>query len=125
MAKLPTIKKINSEDFPDQKWINKLTAPLNSFMEQVVDALNGNLNINDNLSGEVKTITVDSMPFSFKWKKKIRPVHLTVGWCDQTLTDAPHINWTYSDGMIRINSITGITPALDIKYQLTLQIITG
>lgn len=127
MARIPTVKRISQEEFPDQKWIGKLLGPLNNFMEQVVDAFNKALTVSDNMAGTLQTIEISGYPYSFRWTDKAKPTHITVGACNRDLTDAPYVNWTYDSGggLIKITSVTGITPTTTLKYQLTLTILTS
>lgn len=48
MAKLNG-RKILAEEFKDQPWIAKLLGPLNEFITQVTQGINGGLTIQDNL----------------------------------------------------------------------------
>lgn len=128
MAKIPTQKRISEEDFQDQKkWIGKLLNPLNTFMEQMSDALNNGLTVGENMDAVFRTIEFTSYPYSFKWDRKNRPASIVVGACNQVLTDAPYVNWSFDSGTgtIKVASVTGITPTPASKYRLTLTIYTG
>lgn len=79
--KLPSIKKILTETFPDLKWMPQLLSPLNQFMEQIVQGLNRGLTISENFDAVVKTIELDgTWPAKFKWERTNRPTVAFVGY---------------------------------------------
>lgn len=131
MSKIPLIKRLMREDYPDQRsWIERLISPLNTFMETVSAAMDRNLTVSDNLDCQVITVTVstgDSTLFSAK--TRARPNGLLV-WKVVTLsgsdpTAAVMPVWTYvaSTNSIKITSWLGL--AASSKYQITLQVMTS
>ena len=82
MAQLPKLSRFQTEDFgkDQRKWIGKLLQPLNSFMQSVVSALDKNLTVNQNLQGEIKSITVrGGTTTSFKYTPTQRPQVVMIG----------------------------------------------
>lgn len=119
MAALPPLKRVTTEDFPEQKgWIAKLLQPLNSFFDSVYNALNKNLTFADNFKAMVKTVTVDNTQATFS------PIHVAstigrpaglwvVGLVDKagqpaTVRGAVSVDWTYVNGTISINRVGGL-----------------
>lgn len=132
MAKQIQIQRLLTEDFADQKWAEKLTIPLNSFMESVQRALSNGLTITDNMAGAIKVVEVNgTWPVKLAWDMG-RPVSVLVGnvvrsdGVSFTLTDAVQVQWQYNqNGQLQIDGVTGITPSASNKYKLTLQVATG
>ncbi len=135
MAKLPTVKRVTEEEFPAdvKKWLGKLLGPLNQFMEQVTGALNRNLTVNDNMSGEIKSITLDgTFPLKLSYSLKAQPAFVTVGYCRELSaqhvipTDAIYVDWEYgADNTLILNGIVGVTPSASAKYVIKVLILTG
>jgi hypothetical protein len=131
MAKLPTIKRIIKEDFPDQPWIGKLLQPLNTFMESVVSALNKNLNM-DNLRGNWITFTLNSSATAvnrFKVGIGSAPKVLIIGRIipkdGGVITSAPYLDWSYSAELdqitIEAGKVFGFTA--DKTYEVTVLVL--
>jgi hypothetical protein len=61
MAKLPNIQRILREDIPDAPaWIDKVITPVNNAFEALYSALAGNVTLADNLTVQVKTLTINT-----------------------------------------------------------------
>lgn len=59
MASQLTVTNLLKEDFKGQEaWIDTLLVPLNSFMQQVANALNNTLSFADNFNASIKNIDV-------------------------------------------------------------------
>jgi hypothetical protein len=60
LGRIPDIKRLRQEDFgpEDQALIGKLAYSLNTFMDQVISVLNGNVDFL-NLNQEIKDVTVE------------------------------------------------------------------
>lgn len=125
-----SVQKFSVENFQDQKtWIDKLFGPLNNFMAQVYTAFNNQLTVADNLYMEFKSVVVvnetTNFPVKFKTKYNKYPEMVVVGKC----TDAnglyssvyPLITWTFSNQVLEIQSISGLTASE--KYTIKLLII--
>lgn len=135
MASLPQIRRLLVEDFPGQKaWIAPLLLIFNTFTESVVNAFNSNLNVADNMSGDILTMKFSgTLPVSVSWSKKTPPVAVIVGNAYRTdgtaitLSNAVGIVWQMSsDGKsVQVTSLTGITPSTSTPYALTLVCFAG
>lgn len=133
MAKLPSIRRILPELFPDVKFMPQLANVLNPFIEQIVRALNKGLNINDNFDGEIRNVVLDgTFPTKISWSRANRPVTILVGKVSQVTgsavaaTSTVGIDWEFTqDNMIQINQVFGISPSPSAKYQITLEIKCG
>ncbi len=134
MAKIPPIRRISTEDFKEQAgWIEKLVAPINEYFERSTGAMNRSLTVNDNLSGEIRTVEVDgTYPLKLAWSLSARPAVVIVGntvksnGTSLTLTDAVQVQWSFNQaGQLQIDSVIGVTPSSAVKYKLTLLILTG
>lgn len=130
--KLSNIKRLLVEDFPSQaEWIDKLLVPLNTFVDQVSQALDRGLTIGDNLDQQVNQITfLGADTISFKVNTRNRPQGLTVSRFETLSgtapTSAPFPTWTYSstDSTITVNSwFGGLTTTA--KYRVTFLIHTS
>lgn len=132
MARVPNIKKIIKEDFDkdQQKWIDKLAYPLNSFMEQVKSAFDHNINFT-NLNQEIITVNVvvDSSGIpqvQTLWKSTLKTkivgcVVLRAANIQNTslfAVNQPFINFVQNADLVQINQVSGLQA--DNKYQLTV-----
>lgn len=131
MSKIPLIKRLMREDYPDQKsWIERLIAPLNTFMETVSAAMDRNLTFSDNLDCQIVTVTVTTGSETvFSVKTRAKPNGLLV-WKVTTMsgsdpTAAPFPMWQYIAGSnsIKVTSWLGLSPGS--KYQITLKVTTS
>lgn len=141
MATIPSNRQIKPEDFDskDQKLIQKLAFPINTFMQQVITALSNNLDFN-NLNQQLVsfTVSVDSSgvpttPVQFKSTLKTKIIGLmcinavntssTIRYPDST----PFISFTLNGDFVVVKNITGIgIPSGQTNsdtYTLTLQAI--
>lgn len=122
MAGLPSVRRILKEDLKEApSWIDRLLLPLNMFLDSVYSALNKNLTFGDNVKGQFKSFTVKAgvaatdniYEFACSISNPQGVILLSVVQQSNTytpLTSAPQIaSWSYSDGMIYIDSITGLT----------------
>lgn len=132
MAKLPTIKRLLTEDFPDQKWIGKLLQPLNQFMDTVVSALNGNLTT-DNLKASISTYehvntsgTINQLKVGLGTAPKHVTVGNVVGQDGATINGPVWVDWTYdhSNDQIIVKTAYGLS-TINGKYDITLMIYGG
>lgn len=133
MGRIPTLKRLITEDFKDQKsWIGKLLQPLNQFLETVNASLDHGLTFEDNIASEIKTLTFrnDTGVFPLKFLSKLgkKPKGLWVinavdlEDAPSTLTTAVYADWGYNqDGQIQINNFSGLTSARN--YAITLIVI--
>jgi len=150
MASLPQLRRLLVEQFPGQKaWIGSLFTVLNAFMEAVVGALNKSLTIVDNMSGDVKYVTLSNVPTpstangavgptSVAWTKRSLPIAVLVANVQQ-LSGAPLAAQTFAlanaiqvqfamsqdNKSLQITGVAGVTPTQAIQYRLTLICFTG
>ena len=129
MAKIPPIQRLSSEEFKEQAgWIEKLLAPINTYMERTTAALDRALTIGENSSGAVLTVELDgTFPVRIVWPGRGRPNSVLVGNTVRsngtafTLAAAVQVQWELNQsGQLQINSVVGITPTAATKYKLTL-----
>ena len=133
MARLPKQTRILIEDFPDQKFMEKLLPPINGFFEDVSGALNKSLTFKENMAGEVLVATIDgTYPLDLRWTNRNRPIAAWIGSCREvsgahtTPSVAPYLDWEVAlDGSFRINSIVGLTASSTAKFTVTIVAITG
>lgn len=132
MGKLPSIKNLIIEDFPDQRgWIQKLIYPINSFMELVFLNLNKGLTFNENMLAFTKEVPfIGGSTASFKNLMKARPIGLWIVDARQAddynaiLSSALYADWAYNqNNEIVINNISGLTSGK--KYSITFAVIGG
>jgi len=131
--KIPAFKCIISEDYnaKDRDLISKLAYSINSFMDTMNIAMNGNLTVTDNLAQIQKkvNITVNSsgVPTSggtvatglsglCGGTQVIFAVNNTVP--ANTPTNTPFISFTNGNGNIAISNVTGLKP--NNSYTLTI-----
>ena len=149
MAQLPVIKQLQAQDFPTQQsWIGSLLYVLNLFLGSVYAALNNGLTIAQNSIGAVVpyTITTAAAAYyagnpttyatagsasvvSFPWKFNTKPALVMLGQLTdissspKPVTSAVSIDWSYSSGVIIINSISGLTSTK--TYSATFVVLGG
>lgn len=134
MARLPSIKRLTTEDFKDEaSWIGKLLSPLNEFMASVVTALNKGLTFSENFNAQVKELTFTQStalyPQKFLCTLTTKPMGVLVVRADEAndnpapLTTAVMASWRYVNGQIFIDSFSGLT--LGQKYRICVIIIAG
>lgn len=132
--KLPNIKRIDKQNFPQQEpdFIDKLGFTLNNDMETLFNVLNRNASLKDNLFCTVKDVQVildaDGIPTngaSFRLDNaQMRvlgcPVYNAVNVKNSTVfpTGAPFINFSQLSDIITINHVTGLQPGQ--LYTLTI-----
>ena len=121
MAKLPTQKKILKEDLkgaPD--WINPMIDTVNSFMENVYQALNQNVTFSENVSCFIKELiyktpstypTMDNVEFTSELKSKATGLFVMQAYERSTYTPAEgpvYVPWVEVNGTIVVYPITGL-----------------
>lgn len=134
MSQLDNVKRIRAEDFDskDQELISKLGENLNFFMEEVVNTVNGNLDIN-NLDREIVqvelTVGANGLPITttrfsagtgFRGSKVVSALNLTnvANYVDS----APFITFTPTGtGIYTINHVTGLKT--NEKYRILVELI--
>lgn len=132
MAKVPELRRIVTEEFKEdqRELIDKLGVVLNLFMQQTIDALNGNLD-SVNIKQEYKDITVavnsSGIPIQdtiMKSNIKGRVQGMEVVRAENLTnpgtfpTGGIFITWTVVNTLIRVQHITG----LQANQQYTLRV---
>jgi hypothetical protein len=135
MARINNLKRIIKEDFPEeyQELIDKLAYSLNPFLEQISNAFNKNVTI-ENLSREFITITVENVsgnlkiPVQFKTNLTGRIQGLHVIRAENLTnpaiypTQTPWVSWTINANILTAQKVTGIPD--NNKFKLTLEVIS-
>lgn len=134
MAKIPSFKRILSDQLTKYQDLQEpVFSVLNSFMESVTRALNGQLTFKENLDAQVMTFQDDGQyPVKLAWTRDSKPTALWLGsisrvdGADVTLSVAVTPNWKFNQsGQIEIISMTGLSASSINKYNITLIAITG
>lgn len=135
MAKLPELRRIVTEEFKSEErdLIEKLGVVLNLFMEQTIDALNGNLD-SINIKQEIKDLTLSvnasgtpNTDVIAKSNIKGKVLGLEVIKADNITNPGTYptggifISWTVVNNLIRILNVTGLQP--DQQYTLRVKLI--
>lgn len=133
MGLLDNIKRLIKEDFPqeDQDLIGKIAYVYNSFSEQVVDQVNGNLDFS-NLAMDVVCYTVTTCSGAPVGNNLVKStvsvpsgvmVIKAVNQTDSTVypTSAPFVAYTPNNNILKIKNISGLQD--NNKYILTMLII--
>lgn len=137
MAKIQAPKRIRAEDFAEDErsLIGKLAFIVNSFMDDVYNALNSNLDFNnlnrqlvslDIRMGSGATPAVLNSP-QIRHTLRGRPVGINcikAQNLNNTLVyplATPFVNFTFNENIITLLAITGLQA--DSEYRLTLEII--
>lgn len=123
--RLPQQKKILREDLKDAPgWVNGITSPVNTFMENVYNSLNRNLTLGENIASftqELTYTTVNTYPtgqtnISFLNQLKTKPIGVMVMQVYDKATYIPapgpvYIPWVEVNGSIIVYPITGLEPS--------------
>lgn len=133
MAKIPTLKKILQENFPDLPWMNRLATPINVFIEEVTRAFNKRLTFKDNFDGEVtEFLDNGEYPIKLSWGRNSKPVGVwvvrirRVDGAAASLSNAVTMDWFYnSNGEIEIENMVGLSASGTNKYYINIIAIVG
>lgn len=133
MAKLQSFKRINVEDFAskDQDMVSKISYSVNTFAEDVLNALTNQISITDNLNIVMKNFIVKvnalgqvignatlktGLDHPCQGILVIKAVNTTVS--SNLPSNTPFLNFTENSGLITIKNVTGLTASNN--YSLTL-----
>lgn len=132
--RLPSVKKILREDVKDApSWISGVIDPLNSFMENVYQALNRNITFQENVRSFVKEISYKTTSLypvadqvSFSNELKVKATGIVVLQAVEKLTYLPapgpvYVPWVEDNGQILMSAITGLEA--DKSYVIRLLIL--
>lgn len=135
MAKLQAVKRFAIEDYPEKELDKeKFFIQLNSFLEEIVNALQKNLNFADNFNAQIKELSItysstDTFPLDIAVTTKTKPIGVIILSIQQiassvtTISSAQGLQYLIVDNKIRIQTITGLTNGN--KYNLVLLVIGG
>lgn len=139
MAKPPTYKTLQREDFPGQEgWIETLLKPLNSSMTALATALTKGLTLEENIDAEIVerefTYTGSStFPMYLPINIKHTPRAVTVVYAfNRTSAESPpafstaiFVSWDIAmvngKNSIRIGNITGLTATTDYRMRFKIE----
>ena len=136
MAKIPTISRIVTEDFPSdvRPWINKLLGPLNTFMSANVFALTSHLTFTDNILGQENLIDftyqgTQSLPsYLITMNATVIDVKVCQATENQTTPIAAILSWKITQSnQVQITGITkfsnGVASPLTVgaRYQIRVR----
>lgn len=124
--KISSPQRIKGEDFEqeDRKLAEQIGAATNSFGEEIYNALNKNLSIDDNLNQFRKTIKVNvnasgipSSKLQVRNELKTRITGSTVirAIFNDNITSHPFMFFIEDNGLIQITKITGLTAGEDFQ----------
>lgn len=134
MGRLDNVRRILREDFDKeyQDMIDKLAYTLNSFMDQVVAQVNGNIdftNLNQELVTFTMTVDANGTPVGnnlFKVSQTGIAGFIVINAVNKTdstsyPTHTPMIFGVTSGSTVKVNKIKGLTA--NEKYELTVMVI--
>jgi len=116
MSTIQSNTTLRTEDYPsEQSWIGLLLFPLNQFITQVTQQLNGNITFGDNIPGVTHNLFfvyggASDFPKPFKWTLNLPPTEVRL--CSATENNVPIaviFAWGYSQGQISITNVYKIT----------------
>jgi hypothetical protein len=132
---LPLYRRVTEDDLSDAPkgaWKGKLLYALNLFIQQIYTGLSNNLTPEQNDIVQTKTFsiigssTVSKNVYSFATNYVYKPlgmdllaIHPTDS-SSQIFTVAPHVSWTYLNGMFNVLGITGLTD--NVPYSVTIRV---
>lgn len=135
MSRPPGMQRINKEDYPEdiRPSMERLAGSLNQFMEETIELFTKNIDF-VNLNRQLVSIDlqIDSTgllvnPPSIKIGVKGRVEGINCIKADNLLnptiypTSCPFVNYTITNGFIKIVSVTGLQN--DSQYRLKLELI--
>lgn len=131
MAKITSIKRFFTEDFPSdvRPWISeRLLVPLNQFIDQSIGALSGGLTFADNLKCKKYDIIVaasQTYPVKLQWALNERPsaVYIAqfVAQDNSTPSASVSVYWLFDAGQISVTLI-GLDAAKKYNIRLIAQV---
>jgi hypothetical protein len=132
--KLPTIQRFQKQNYPGSPpWFTRFIEDINSFSEIIWNILNKNITLGDNMDAQIYAFTLLAgaaslnNTVSFQSGLKHVPQAVLVGNVVNTAaysaapTTAVWASWSFSNSMISVNAITGLTTGQ--TYQLTLIVL--
>jgi hypothetical protein len=140
MARLPTLKRIQREDFPAAPdWLDQLAYPINTFFESVYNALNRNLTFGDNIAAEIRDFTFTTTAAYdgtaanwdvIEFQRSIKAIPKGVlllqirkfGLAAYSPIEGDvYVDWMEENGIVTIGLVRGL--AASTKYSLRIAVI--
>jgi hypothetical protein len=136
MAKLQNFKRILAQDYEEEYrlLIEKLSFSVNSFAEDVLRTLNGNLNTDNTLeklktmdvevfsSGSPKTSLQFQNPSSVYKLEGIRVIRVeNLSNTGTYPTTAPFVSFSENAGIVTVNNITGLQAGYKWRLKIKLE----
>jgi hypothetical protein len=131
MAKITSIKRFFTEDFPSdvRPWISeRLLVPLNQFIDQSIGALSGGLTFADNLKCKKYDIVIaasQTYPVKLQWALNERPSSVNIAQFvaqdNSTPSAAVSVYWLFDAGQISVTLI-GLDAAKKYNVRLIAQV---
>lgn len=127
-----TSRRLSIEDFKEQSaWIGPLLSAINQTLQELQPINSNQLTIADNLNQELLEFKFvnDAVAFPVKLRTKFNqmPKGLTAVYCmatdGTTATNTPWLDYSFTNQLLTINSITNLTSAK--TYTLRLLLIYG
>lgn len=130
--KLPTLKRITIEELgqkakKDEPALVRAIELLNTYLEQVYDALNKGITVTDNMDGVLLDVELDgNYPYLIRWERKLPPKAVWIVYSDIASSGGAFCNWSFtSKGQLSINEVGGFTPTAASKIKIRLICLTG
>ena len=118
MAKLPPLKRIHKEDLKEAPgWIPKLLIPLNSFFQNVWQALDHGLTLQDNFDVKVVDVTFVGGQVLELPNNLGRPITAILA-AQSSL--GGQVVWRQIGDKIEISNLTGATPGVSYAVRLII-----
>lgn len=132
MARLPALKRILPEQFPDLKWMQEFLGLLNPFIEEVNRALNRQLTVSENMAGAMRVVRIDhTYPVKFRWELASPPRAAWIVYARPVdgshiaFTEAPYLDWEIgADGSFQINEVVGL-PSTAVPWNIRIIALAG
>jgi hypothetical protein len=131
MAKVDPFSALRLEDFPSQReWISTLFLPLNSVLQQITTALNGQTTFGDNIPSFTKVLSGSNLrlPVTFQLTQKFTPTQMVVSHASREGTAITMAGaWSFSGDTVTVSELFQISAsgntALETgaKYSITLR----
>lgn len=130
--KLPTLKRITVEELgqkakKDEPALIKALGFINTYIEQVYNALNKGITIGDNLDGLIMDVELDGVyPYVLRWDRRTPPKAVWVVYSDTLPSGGVFCYWNFtSDGQLSINAVNGFSPTPASRVNIRLMCLVG
>jgi hypothetical protein len=131
LSKVSPFSSFRLEDFPTQKeWISTLFLPLNSVLSQLTQALNGQVELGDNIPSFTKVLSGSnlSLPLSFQVDGGFTPSQMIVAQAFKAGAPIAMVGaWSQSGDTLTVSKLFEVTEdgnvplASGTKYSISLR----